>query len=130
MILPGYTFGAVSSLPALGLLSLHQYLYDFGAGELGRRILAFGEHLPYLRPREEDVELRVVRAGLGGAHTLALRAEERVLEEEGGDPEFLGLELFEDVLGVVGAVVAADAGVVAAHDEVRATVVLAADRVK
>ena len=41
-----------------------------------------------------------------------------MLEEEGGDPQLLGLELLEDVLGVVGAVVAADAGVVAAYDEV------------
>src|ERR671917_243304 len=50
--------------------------------------------------------------------------------EEGCDPQLLGLELVEDVLGVVGAVVAANPGVVAAHDKVRAAVVLAADRVE
>jgi len=52
-----------------------------------------------------------------------------VLEEHRLDVELVRLELVEDQLRVVGAVVVADAGVVAADDEVRAAVVLAADRV-
>ena len=45
-------------------------------------------------------------------------------------PSSPGVELVEDLLRVVGAVVVADAGVVAADDEVRAAVVLAHDRVE
>jgi hypothetical protein len=52
-----------------------------------------------------------------------------VLEEHRLDVELVRLELVEDQLRIVGAVVAADAGVVAPDDEVRAAVVLAADRV-
>src|SRR5438874_7365789 len=52
-----------------------------------------------------------------------------MLEEHRLDVELVRLELVEDQLGIVGAVVVADAGVVAADDEVRAAVVLAADRV-
>src|SRR5215217_6010338 len=121
---------AVCSLSTLYPLAFHEHLYYLGAGELRRRILAPGEHLAHLGSGEEDVRVRVVGAGLGRTHAPALRAEERVLEEQGGDPEFLRLELLEDVLGVVGPVVAADAGVVAAHDKVRAAVVLAADGVE
>jgi hypothetical protein len=45
-----------------------------------------------------------------------------VVEEDRLDAEFPVLELGEDPLGVVGAVVVADAGVVAADDEVGAAV--------
>ena len=62
-------------------------------------------------------------------HRAARLAPERVLEEHRLDVELVRLELVEDQLRVVGAVVVADAGVVAADDEVRAAVVLAADRV-
>ena len=70
-----------------------------------------------------------VRARLRARHRAARLAPERVLEEHRLDVELVRLELVEDQLRVVGAVVAADAGVVAADDEVRAAVVLAADRV-
>ena len=52
-----------------------------------------------------------------------------MLEHHRLDPELGRVELVEDLLRVVGAVVAADARVVAADDEVRAAVVLARDRV-
>jgi hypothetical protein len=113
----------VIPLSALRPLSFHEHLDDFGTGKLGRRVLFSREHLAHLRPREEDVELRVVRAGFRGAHAPALRTEESVFEEERCDPELLGLELFEDVLGVVGTVVATNAGVIPPHYEVGATVV-------
>ena len=70
-----------------------------------------------------------VRAGLRRRHRAADAAEEGVLEEHRLDPELVRLELVEDQLRVVGAVVVADPRVVAADDEVRAAVVLAADRV-
>ena len=51
-------------LPALDPLTFHKHLDHFGAGELWGRVLAPGEHLAHLRPREEDVGVWVVRAGL------------------------------------------------------------------
>ena len=74
--------------------------------------------------------LLAVRAGLARRHALALVAPEGVLEEERLDAELVDVELVEDLLGVVGAVVVADAGVVAADDEVGAAVVPARDRVE
>ena len=112
------------------LVSVNQDLGDFLAGELVRGLLALAEHLAHLGPREEQMRLLRVGAGLRRAHALALVAPERVLEEQRRDAELLGVDVVEDPLRVVGAVVVTDAGVVAAHDEVGAAVVLADDRVK
>src|SRR5215217_6534622 len=110
--------------------TLDEYLDDLGTRELRRRILASAQHLSHLRPREEDVRVLAVRARLGRRHPLAVEAEEGVLEEKGCDAQLVLVELLEDVLGVVGAVVAADSSVIPPHDEVRAAVVLAADGVE
>src|SRR5215210_2101306 len=121
---------------SLGPLSLHEHLDNFGAGELGRWVLAFGEHLAHLRTADKHVVLFIVGAGFGGSHTLALQAEEGMFEEEGGQPDLPFLELIEDMLGLVLTVerpafgILARTGVVTAHDEVCAAVVLAADRVE
>ena len=80
-------------------------------------------------PGQRHAILLAVRARLRRRHPLAAVAPERVLEVQRRDPELARLELLEDLLRVVGAVVVADAGVVATDDEVRAAVVLAADRV-
>src|SRR6266702_4384916 len=69
-----------------------------------------------------------VRARLRCRHRAAYAAPERVLEEHRLDSQLVWLELVEDELRVVGAVVVADARVVAPDDEMRAAVVLAADR--
>ena len=53
-----------------------------------------------------------------------------MLEEQGLDAELVDVDFVEDLLGVVGAVVVADAGVIAADDEVGAPVVAARDRVE
>ena len=71
-----------------------------------------------------------VGAGLAGCHALALVAPERVLEEQRLDPELADVDVVEDPLRVVGAVVVAHAGVVATDDEVGAAVVAADDRVQ
>ena len=118
-------------LSACGLLvGLDQDLGDLGAGELRRRRLAVAEHLADLRAAEEEAILGVVRAGLVGAHALALVTPERVLELERTDAELVDVDLVEDRLGVVGAVVVADAGVVAADDEMGRAVVAADERVE
>src|SRR5581483_9095053 len=126
--------GATASVPdpwsgADSLVRLDQHLGHLGTGELDRGQLAVAEHLAHLRPGQEDVVVGRVRAGLRAGHRPAPLAPEGVLEEHRLDVELVRLELVEDQLRVVGAVVAADAGVVAADDEVRAAVVLAADRV-
>jgi hypothetical protein len=61
---------------------------------------------------------------LGDAIWSHFRQKEGVLEEQRDDTQ-LTVELFEDLLGVVGAVLVAHAGVVAAHDKVCAPVILA-----
>src|SRR3982750_2086526 len=114
---------------ALAAIRLDQNLGDLGPGELLRRQLALPEHLPHLGAREEDMVVRTVRARLRRGHRTALLAPERVLEEHRLDVELVRLELVEDQLRVVRPVVDPDPGVVAPDDEVRATVVLAADRV-
>src|SRR5919199_3515440 len=106
--------------------AFYEDLDDLGAAELRRRVLPPAEHLPNPRAGEEDVRILAVWAGLGGRHPLAVQTEKGVLEEERRDVELLLGEHLEDVLGVVGAVVVADAGVVAPDDEVGAAVVLAA----
>src|ERR671919_2721394 len=120
----------------LGLLSLYEHFDDFGPGELGGWVLAPGEHLADFRTADKHVVLFTVGAGLGRPHPLALQAEEGVFEEKWGKSDLAFLELIEDVLGVVVAVewsaarVLARTSVVAAYDEVRAAVVLAADGVE
>ena len=109
---------------------LDEHLGHLRPAELRRRDAARGEHLAHLRAGERDVLLRRVRAGLGRGHPVAALAVEGVVEEERRDRPARRVELVEDVLRVVGAVVVADAGVVAADDEVRAAVVLAHQRVE
>src|SRR5438270_7120977 len=87
---------------------------DLGSAEGGRRQLARPQQLADLRSAEHYARLGRVRAGLGAGHALALLAVERVVEEQRRDAQLPRLEGAEDVVGVVGAVVAADAGVVAA----------------
>src|SRR6185312_12153269 len=112
-----------------GLHRRDQDVGDLGAAELGRRALALRQHLPHLRAGKRNTVLGLVRTGLRRAHTLALVAPERVLEHQRLDAELAGLELLEDLLRVVRAVVRADARVITSDDEVRAPVVLAGDRV-
>ena len=62
-------------------------------------------------------------AGLAGGHAATHPAVEGVLEEQRLNTQLALVELREDVLGIVGAVVAAYARVIAADDEVGAAVV-------
>src|SRR5579862_4282493 len=71
-----------------------------------------------------------MRTSFGGSHAAAFDAIETVLELKRRDSERDRIKLVEQVLGVVGAVVVADAGMVASDDKVRAAIVLANYRVK
>src|SRR6187551_1972026 len=109
--------------PAIGtsilLVSVDEYVSDLVAGELVRRPFAVAEHLANLRPGEEQVRLGVVGAGLAGGKTLTVVAPEGVLEHQRLDPELDDVDLLEDLLRVVGAVVVTGTGVIAADDEVQ-----------
>src|SRR6476620_4140737 len=123
------TEGSDPVVALLAAVGRDQHLGHLGPGELDPRNLAPAEHLAHLRPGQEDVVLLIVRTGLGRGHRAARPAEERVVEEHRLDVELVRLELVEDQVGVVGAVVAPHARVIASDDEVRAAVVLAAERV-
>src|ERR1700682_2864392 len=71
-----------------------------------------------------------MRARARRCHAAAHRAVEGVLEEKDLDPELTRRVLVEDSMRGVGVVVIADAGVVAADDEVRAPVVAPHDGVE
>src|SRR5580765_7634775 len=103
-------WSSTSAMLHLGLIthSRDQDVRHFGTRELDRRPLTRAEHLAHLRPREDHAVVVLVRAGLGRAHPLTSNAEERVLEHQWGDPELTGLELLEDLLRVIGAVISAD----------------------
>src|SRR5229473_5246021 len=64
-----------------------------------------------------------MRAGLVRSHRRASRTVESVLKSKRCDPDLGGRETLENLLSVVGAVVIADAGVVAPDDEMGASVV-------
>ena len=98
-------YGSASRGTALAPVRLDQHLRDLGTRELDRRQLAGREHLAHLRPAQEDVILRRVRARLRARHRPARLAPERVLEEHRLDVELVRLELVEDQLRVVRAVV-------------------------
>jgi citrate synthase len=110
--------------------ALDEHAGDFGPGELDGELLAGAEHLADLCPREHETLLGRRGARLGRRHGARAEAPEGVLEEQGLDAELVQVDLVENALGVVGAVVVAHAGVVAAHDEVGAAVVLAHDGVE
>src|SRR5215475_5114826 len=96
------------------LVCVDKYVCDLVARELLRRPFAVAEHLADLGAAEENVRVGIVRTGLARGHPLALVAPEAVLEEERFDPQFLDVDLVEDLLRVVGPVVVANARVVAA----------------
>src|SRR5688572_11571112 len=120
----------VSFLRLVGAVCVDQDLCDLGTAELLRRLLAVAEHLAHLGAAQEDVVVLAMGAGLARGHPFALVAPEGVLEEERLDAQLVDVEVLEDLLGLVGPVVVADAGVVAADDEVGAAVVPAGDRVE
>src|SRR4051795_4742382 len=94
------------------LVSVDQDVGDLVARELVRRPFAVAEHLADLGSGQEQVRLGVVRTGLAGGEALALVAPEGVLEHQRLDPQLVDVDLVEDLLRVVGAVVVAGAGVV------------------
>ena len=71
-----------------------------------------------------------MRAGFVGCQLSALLAVKSMFELERDNAEGIGFELVEDLLSGVGIVVISDTGVIATDDNVRASVVLATNRVE
>ena len=69
--------------------------------------------------------LRIVRAGFRRRHAVALPAIERDVDFQWLGQQRARPKLIEDVMGIKGAVVTADAGMVAPDDQMRAAEVLA-----
>ena len=109
---------------------LAKHLGHFRPGEFARQGAALAQDLADTRARQLDSRRCVVRAGTGRCQRLARTAEERRLELERRDAEFLGREPVEDLLRVVRAIVVADAGMVASDDQMRDAVVLADQRME
>src|SRR5207249_3120576 len=107
-----------------------QDLGDLWPGELDRQALTVGEQLPHARAAEREARVGRVRAGPGRGHGAAGGAVEGVLEADDLYPELARLVAVEEQLRVVGAVVAADPGVVPPHDEVGAAEVAPDDGVE
>ncbi len=66
----------------------------------------------------------------GRSHVAAFLAEEAVLEFHRCNPEFIRCKLIKQLLRFICAVVITDAGMIAADDKMRATVVFADKRVE
>src|SRR5512143_2847209 len=103
---------------------LLEYFEHFGAAEVIGHILAFREHLPVLGAGQHEPVFLLVRAGLHRGHAVTLEAVEGMV-----DLERLGLEralrdLVEDLLGIERSVVVADAGMVAANDQMATAEIL------
>src|SRR4030095_2086095 len=73
-------------------VGLDQDLRDLRPRKLNRRQLAPTQHLPHLRPGEEDVVVTAVRAGFWRHHRAADAAEDGVLEEHRLDVELVRVD--------------------------------------
>src|SRR5258708_14631861 len=85
--------------------------------------MAFGEQLADGGSAQGAMNVWRVRACPGRCHASARRAVEGVLEAQDLDSQLAWCVLVEDAMGRVRVVVAADSGVVATDDEMRAAVV-------
>src|SRR6266567_5806806 len=102
-----------------------QHLCHFRAREFAWRSLACLQQLTHFCTTEGYMVIAVMRAGLGGGHGIAGAAVEGVLKEHGCNAEFRRIEFGKYVLGIIGAVIVADPGMISPHDEMRTAIVLA-----
>src|SRR5256885_493520 len=69
--------------------------------------------------------LTIVRASFTRCHGITHTTEEGMVEEHRRNPQLRGIEIGEDIMGIIGAVVVPDASMITSHNEMRAAVVLA-----
>ena len=109
---------------------LPQDLEDLGTAEMIRHFHIFGKHLAEHSAGEHQAVFLAVAAGAHGGHAVALVAVEGPVDVQRlGFQGILG-DGQENLLGVKGAVVFADTGMVTADDEVGAAEVLPEDRMQ
>src|SRR5690348_6983822 len=110
-----------------GLLtrSVEQHARDLRPSELRRQVAALVEQLTDGRTAQRLMHLVRVRTRAARGHTSTRGAVEAVLEPKDLDTQLARCVLVEDAMRCVGVVVVPDAGVVAADNEMGATVVAA-----
>src|SRR5487761_1125496 len=94
-----------------------QHLGDLGAGVLHRQRLAPAQQLAHPGSTQGGVLFGGMRAGPRRGHPPAAPAPEGMLKAQDLDAQLPGQVLVEDSLGGVGVVVAANPGMISAHDE-------------
>src|SRR5215472_2353764 len=104
--------------------------HHFRPAEFRRDFGIARQHFALLRARDGDVIFRIVRAGFSRRHAIAFAAIKRDIDLERLGAERAGPELVEDGLGIVGAIIIADAGMIAPDDQMRAAEILANKRVQ
>ncbi len=109
---------------------LAQHLQHLGPAEFRRDVGALEQRLAQLGAREQQPVGVAVRTGPLGGHAAAAVAPECPVDFHRHDLQRASRDLVEDVLRVEGAVVVADAGMIASDDEVAAAVVLPEHRVQ
>src|SRR3546814_16479630 len=86
---------------------------------IGRYVRIGRKHFTLLRSGDRNAVFRIVRAGFGRRHSVALPAIERDVELQRLRVKRAVPQLVEGVLRIEGTVIAADAGMVAPDDKVR-----------
>src|SRR5262249_56145700 len=84
--------------------------------KLGRYLRVGGEHFTLLGAGDRNVMLRIVGTGLRRRHSVALPAVKSDVDLQWLGMKCAGPQLIEDVMRIEGAVVVADAGMVAPDD--------------
>src|SRR5262249_10954760 len=96
-----------------------------------RRYLGIArQHLSLLGAGDRDMVFWIVRTGLSGRHAVAFAATKRDINFQRFRMERARPELVEDGLRVIRAVIIADAGTIASDDQMRATEILANERMQ
>src|SRR5262249_40900038 len=88
------------------LHAVYQNPRNLSSRELFRRHLPLRKHLADLGSRQRYVIRRVMRAGLVGRHRLTAPAEEGMIEKHRRDAQQVRIELSENIVRVISAIVA------------------------
>src|SRR5215468_6579238 len=97
---------------------------DLGPAEFRGNLLVLGKHFAQTCARNLQPMFGSVRTGSRRRHSIAFITKECDVDLERLDGEAVGRKRVEDILSVKGAVIAADAGMVASDDEMRTAEVL------
>src|SRR5262245_21399810 len=94
------------------------------ATEFGRNVRVTRAHFALLRTGDRNVILGIMWTRLRRRHSVALPAVKGDVDLQRLGQKGAGPQLIEDMMRVKGGVVAADSGMIAPHDQMRAAEVL------